>query len=250
MLECPLAVPPKDLSFSPEIRDVFTKDHFGNEYKILTIGKRSYIAEAQIESTGIDAHILIGNYCSIGHDVHFHINTQHDYQMVSTFPWNNPYNKVFDYQGKNKTKNQILIGHDVWIGRGAVLQGGIKIGNGAVIASNAVVTKDVEPYAIVGGNPARLIKYRFSSTIIERLNQIKWWYWQDEKILKEKDKITGDIDAFVRAFYPENTVAFQQVEVEELATFHKAGNRNYFFLLDADEKKLFGWTVMLYFCLL
>ena len=191
----------RDLSFSPEVREMYAKDQQGRDYKLLTLGKRSYIARAELESTGIVASILIGNYCSIGHEVKFLINTQHDYTAVSTYPWNNPYNPVFACDLVNKAKNQILIGHDVWIGRGAVILGGVTIGNGAVIAANAVVTKDVPPYAIVGGNPANCIKYRFNQTTVKQLNTIKWWYWPEEKIIENKDLLTTRVDLFCKKFY-------------------------------------------------
>lgn len=191
----------RDLSFAPDVREVYVADQQGRDYKILTLGKRSYIARAELESTGIVSNILIGSYCSIGHEVKFLINTQHDYTAVSTYPWNNPYNPVFACDIAKKEKNQILIGHDVWIGRGAVIFGGVRIGNGAVIAANAVVTKDVPPYAIVGGNPASCIKYRFNQTTVKQLNTIKWWYWPEEKIIENRDLLTKRVDLFCKKFY-------------------------------------------------
>ena len=163
------------MSFSPEVRDIYTKNQLGREYKLFTLGKRSYIVSAELESTGILANILIGNYCSIGHKVNFFINTQHDYTTVSTYPWNSPYNKMFDCEITNKTKNQIVIGNDVWIGSNAIIINGVSIGDGAIIAAGAVVTKDVPDYAIVGGVPAKLIRMRFDQNTITSLKQLNWW---------------------------------------------------------------------------
>lgn len=225
----------REMSFSPEVRDIYAKDQLGQEYKLLTLGKRSYIASAKLESTGMLAHILIGNYCSISHEVHFLINTQHDYTAVSTFPWNNPYNKVFDGNITNKEKNQIVIGNDVWIGRGAVIFGGVHIGNGAVIAANAVVTKDVAPYAIVGGNPAQCIKYRFDNATILKLNKIKWWYWPEQKIVENKELLMTNAKLFCKKFYFDATTS-NFPRIEQLDEVVAEANYCYFFSIDTDAR--------------
>ncbi len=128
--------------------------------------------------------LIIGNYCSIGSGVVFMMagNQGHRSDWVSTFPFffqanifktsKNPYQKAGD----------TTIGNDVWIGSEAMIMAGITIGSGAIIAARAVVTKDVEPYAIVGGNPAEFIKYRFSSKKIAELLKLKWWDWSEEKV--------------------------------------------------------------------
>ena len=90
------------------------------------------------------------------------------------------------------SKGDTVIGNDVWIGYKATILPGVQIGDGAIIASNATVTKNVEPYAIVGGNPARLIRKRFSETEIEKLLKLSWWDWPIEKITKNLKALTGD----------------------------------------------------------
>lgn len=90
-------------------------------------------------------------------------------------------------------KGDIHIGNDVWIGYNATIMAGVSIGDGAIIATNATVIKDVEPYAIVGGNPAAEIKKRFSNDVIERLLKLKWWDWDIEKITRNVQNLT-DID--------------------------------------------------------
>ena len=88
---------------------------------------------------------------------------------------------------KNHNSYQIIIGHDVWIGRGATIMSGVKIGNGAVIGAQAVVAKDVPPYAVVVGNPGKVIRYRFNKDIISKLQAIKWWYWSQNEIIENKN---------------------------------------------------------------
>lgn len=86
-------------------------------------------------------------------------------------------------------KGDIVIGNDVWIGFEAVIMAGVTIGDGAIIASRAVVTKDVPPYSIVGGTPAKLIRKRFTDEQIDKLLRLKWWDWDEEKVRQNIDKI-------------------------------------------------------------
>ena len=95
--------------------------------------------------------------------------------------------------GKNyPTKGNTEIGNDVWIGFNSTIMPGIKIGDGAIIATNSTVTKNVEPYTIVGGNPAKEIKKRFTKEQIEKLLEIKWWNWEIEKITKNVENLTSE----------------------------------------------------------
>ena len=97
------------------------------------------------------------------------------------------------------SKGDVVIGNDVWIGRGVVILSGVRVGNGAVIGAGAVVTKDVPPYAIVAGNPARIIRYRFSPEQIEELEQIAWWSWPDKEIERAIPLLlSSDIEAFLK----------------------------------------------------
>lgn len=163
----------------------------------VTIGTGTYIGKARIEFGNTSSHVLIGNYCSMGVRIVFEVGMNHEYNYVTTYP-------VEDFEkndGINRfysvNKNQIIIGNDVWIGSDVIVLGGVHIGNGAVIGAGAVVAKDVPPYAVVVGNPARIIKYRFDEGVICRLQKIKWWYWPYEKI-KEKYPLMKDIDKFLK----------------------------------------------------
>ena len=96
-------------------------------------------------------------------------------------------------KGDITSKGSIVIGNDVWIGAQSILVSGIKIGDGAVIAANSVVTKDVPPYAIVGGSPAKVINYRFSEEIISELANLKWWDWDLAKIKKNRSFFENEV---------------------------------------------------------
>lgn len=104
---------------------------------------------------------------------------------------------------KWREEQKVIIGHDVWIGHGAVIQSGISIGNGAVIGSGAVVTKDVQPYTIVGGVPAKFIRERFSKGIVEKLQSIGWWHWSYIAIKENLQDFYLSVDDFVLKHYRE-----------------------------------------------
>ena len=101
-------------------------------------------------------------------------------------------------EGKSyPSKGDTIIGNDVWIGHDATIMPGVQIADGAIIATKAVVTKDVEPYTIVGGNPAKPIRKRFSEATILKLLQLKWWDWDLEKITKNLEKLTSHPEALL-----------------------------------------------------
>jgi virginiamycin A acetyltransferase len=104
--------------------------------------------------------------------------------------------------GHPSCKGDIIIENDVWIGANSTIMSGIKIGNGAIVAAGSTVTKDVPPYAIVAGNPAKVVKYRFTEEQIEKLLSISWWDWDEQKIRDNAmDMWSDDIDGFINKFY-------------------------------------------------
>lgn len=170
--------------FSQSIRKICTK---GDKKRVVvTLGDGSYIVRATLTFGGLHCHVLIGNYSSIAHGIEFIIGTNHYQGCVGTYPFRNIYAPGTPWMIHNHhgiiNHNQVIIGNDVWIGAHVTILGGVRIGNGAVIGTGAVVAKDVPPYAVVVGNPARVVKYRFSPEIIDSLQRIKWWNWGSERI--------------------------------------------------------------------
>jgi len=139
--------------------------------------------------------LIIGKFCMIASDVKFIMNgANHLTNSLSTYPFaifGNGWEKAMD--GKSyPQKGDINIGNDVWIGYNATIMAGITIGDGAIIATNSTVVQDVKPYSIVGGNPAKEIKMRFSQDTIHKLLELKWWDWDIEKITENVHHLTGN----------------------------------------------------------
>lgn len=136
---------------------------------LVNVGKNSYGAinlySWNIEGEGLE----IGRYCSIADGTTFLLSGGHRYDCITSYPFKV---KCFGYDKEAICKGKIIIADDVWIGYNSLILSGVKIGQGAVIAAGSVVVKDIPPYAIVGGNPAKIIKYRFSENVINKLLQV------------------------------------------------------------------------------
>jgi acetyltransferase-like isoleucine patch superfamily enzyme len=135
----------------------------------VTVGKKTYGVLNITDFSPLDTKLKIGGYCSISPGVQFLLGGEHQIDSISTFPFKA---KCFGYEYEAGSKGNILVGDDVWIGTNAIICSGVTIGQGAIVAAGAVVTKNVPPYAVVGGNPAKVIKYRFSEDIINKLLSI------------------------------------------------------------------------------
>lgn len=143
----------------------------------------------------IGDRLIIGKFCMIASGVKFIMNgANHLTKAVSAYPFaifGNGWERAME--GKTyPVKGDIRIGNDVWIGYNATIMSGVTVGDGAIIATNSTVIKDVEPYSVVGGNPAAEIKKRFSGEKIARLLELKWWDWDLEKITNNLPYLTDD----------------------------------------------------------
>lgn len=176
------------------------------------IGKGTTSIPYIISSEATD-RVIIGKYCSIGHGTILVTHPGHvapegyeDYR-VATYP-------VFrigrhgwrpSYSIKEK-RNFVVIGNDVTIGANAIILPGVTIGDGAIIGAGAIVTHDVPPYAVTGGVPARILKFRFTKEQIKKLLKIAWWDWGEEKIFENMDYFYKNVETFIEKFCEESAI--------------------------------------------
>jgi acetyltransferase-like isoleucine patch superfamily enzyme len=177
--------------------DFYTKDQPGNQH--YDIGGHTY-GKPKIYDWKDGTKLSIGKYCSIADDVVILLGGNHRVDWLTTYPFPavEGWPEAMEIKGHPASKGDIVIENDVWIGYGATILSGVKIGNGAVVGARAVVTKDVPPYAIVAGNPAKIIKLRFSKREIKALLNLSWWNWSEEKIRAEVQHLcSADIRSFI-----------------------------------------------------
>jgi acetyltransferase-like isoleucine patch superfamily enzyme len=145
------------------------------------------------------ANLEIGAFCAIADHVRIFLGGEHRADWVTTYPFSKLWEQAKHIEGHPGTKGDVIIGNDVWIGIDSRIFSGVKIGNGAVIGSGAYVVQDVPDYAIVFGNPAKVMRYRFPAEIIKELQVIAWWNWEDEKIAEFLPlMLSNQINEFIR----------------------------------------------------
>ncbi len=184
-------------------------------FRMLAVGRGAYIAGLKVNCwlTGKEQHyhVQIGRYTSIGNETLLILDMDHDYSavyqgVIREFASAGAEDRLSmgQMQKKLHRKGEIIIGNDCWIGDRTTILGGVHIHDGAVVAAGSVVTKDVPPYAIVGGNPARIIKYRFPEDLINGLLQISWWTWDTARLRGAQADLQGDVRAFVAKYLEED----------------------------------------------
>lgn len=157
---------------------------------LVKVGKFTYGSIDALVSND-NAKLIIGNYCSIAPKVAFILSVDHYTSHISTFPFKVKALGIAETEGVSK--GNIIIDDDVWIGYGSAILSGVHIGQGAVVAAGAVVTRDVPPYAVVGGVPARVIKYRFSKDVIQELLRVDYGKLTKEMVEKHIDGLYEEL---------------------------------------------------------
>jgi acetyltransferase-like isoleucine patch superfamily enzyme len=184
-------------------RRVSEHEHFTNrkrEYAQYYVGEWTYGSPA-VEGYRGNESLKIGKFCSISTDVTLFVGGEHRWDWVTTYPFPDVCRDARFFKGHANSKGPIVIGNDVWIAHKVIILSGVTVGDGAVVAAGSVVTKDVPPYTIVAGNPARLIKLRFSEEQIKALLDIRWWDWPMEKIREAWPLLlSAELDLFILTY--------------------------------------------------
>lgn len=216
------------LEVPKEERVIISNDNQQFEYTLAYYGPYTYSWKTHVDndvhvadkSRGFWHNFQIGNGCSIGSDLRCVFGRNHNIRKVSSgalethFSYSDiPANK---FESRFHQKGSIVIQNDVWIGDNVTIMAGVTVRNGAVVAQNAHVVKDVPAYAVVGGNPAKVIGWRFPQEIIEKLQTIQWWYWEHWKILENYNCFTEDVEGFCDKFYDEAKAKFEKMKANRI----------------------------------
>lgn len=238
-----IAIPNNNNQYEYHAQTLFYKNASGRAFPILKYADDTCFNPNCVVSTSFpyllplkiepNHNILVGKHNSIAMYADFNVGNNHNYCALNT-------GRIAGRQARFASywpnKAQIILQNDVWLGEHVTVMGGVTIHNGAVVAANSHVVKDVPPFAIVGGNPARIIRYRFEKDIIKKLLTIKWWNWtKEQKIAADAwFDVTDNVRAFCDAFYPK--ALEEQKHIPLLPQIDGLyGRRLYLYFLDLDE---------------
>lgn len=170
----------------------------------LTMGRQTYAAPMVHKFRGDTNRVIIGNFSSVAPDSSFYVGGLHPLHWVTTFGLREMFDLPGAYEGEMPgSRGDIRVGNDCWITDRSTVLSGVTIGDGAVVGTAAVVTRDVRPYAIVAGNPAREVGRRFNDEQVAALQRIAWWDWPLEVVLDRVDWLNGrSVDEFIARFDP------------------------------------------------
>lgn len=171
--------------------------NLAKRYPEYQIGRDTY-GDLTVKTCNEGATLTIGSYTSIVAGVKVLLGGEHRLDWVTTYPFSVLWASATHYEGHPKSKGDVIIGNDAWVGDEVLILSGVTIGDGAVIGARALVTCDVPSYAVVAGNPAKVVKFRFDEIVINRLLTIKWWNWSEEQIEKAMpDLLNNKIEQFM-----------------------------------------------------
>lgn len=177
---------------------IFTKDLLSNE--LYKIGDYTY-GSPEVLFSNKDSLLVIGKFCSIAQNVTIFLGGNHRTDWISTYPFNEIFienQELKKIEGHPSTKGSVIINNDVWIGRNVIILSGIEIADGAVVAAGSVVTKNIGPYEIWGGNPAKFIRKRFDDNVIENLVKTAWWNWEINEIVENAKMLcSSNVEEFI-----------------------------------------------------
>ena len=172
-------------------------------YAAFDVGHGTYGHPNVVRFDGQDGTLRIGRYTSIADGATILLGGEHRTDVVSTYPFQQLMPGAERANNTSYSRGSVVIGNDVWIGHGSLILSGRRIGDGAVVAAAAVVSRDVPPYAIVAGNPARIVRHRFTPEQIAALQQIAWWDWPDPKVVAAAAALSAaDVDRFIADHRP------------------------------------------------
>lgn len=204
-------------------------------FPFLSVDRDSYLVGVEVQS-GINFDIdsgrhciAIGKCCSLAESITFMIDLNHDYKSVCQGGLS--FLSDMRVTSKIPRKGSIILQNDVWVGHGATVMAGVTLHNGCVVAADSVITKDVPPYAIVGGNPAKILQYRFNEDTVAGLQKIAWWDWPVEIQKERRDDFLLPASEFVSKYLPEAEMRLQKVHISNL---HRDINKKKSILLIPD----------------